>query len=178
MSARHKTRGPVTVSLEPHLGPDRWLETLECSVTGFFREAPVTVTFDTGMPATLDAAGQDRVLDAVLSLAYPLVIAGRPLDTLAGELAALAVPYGEAMPPSELLSPDTVVAVEQAAITLGIDSTDAVLLVERLVLNGVLAAPLSPALSPEAEARLSLRRFESALPDPPPPEELDADPTD
>lgn len=82
------------------------------------------------------------------------------------------------MPSSDLLSPDTLASVEQAAITLGIDSTDAVLLIEQLVVKGVLAAPLAPSLAPDAEARLALRRFESALPPdhhpPPPLEEPDA----
>lgn len=175
-SALHRSRGPVTVSLEP--GGLGFL--LTCSITGYFDDAPDTTSFDTGIPAALPDEEQYAILDRVLALAYPLVMAGRPLGPLCERLAKLNVAgdespfpplYGDAMPSSELLSPETLAAVEANAITLGLPVDDAVSLVERLVLSGALAAPLGAALSPEAEARVALRRFEGAVPPPPPDEE-------
>ena len=174
-SALHRSRGPVTVSLEP--GGLGFL--LSCSITSYFDDAPDTTSFDTGIPAALPDEEQYVILDRVLGLAYPLVMAGRPLGPLCERLAALNVAnaetpfpplYGDAMPSSDLLSPDTLAAVEAEAISSGLNVDAAVLMVERLVVAGVLAAPLSPALAPDAEARLSLRRFEGAVPVLPDPE--------
>lgn len=180
--AHHRTRGPVTVSLEPYNG------TLECAVTAYFDDAPDTSGFNTGLPEDLPEPEQARILDRVLGLVYPLVMAGKPIGGLLEELAALKVPpcarcgkhhnpagfcvglsglvYGGAMP-SELLDPEALAAIEPIAVRLGLDPERAVALVEQLVLDGVLIAPLAATLAPEAEARVSLARFGSmSLPEP------------
>lgn len=72
--------------------------------------------------------------------------------------------YGAAMPPeSELLDPDVIEEIENAAGRCSLDAEQAVVMVEDLVSKGVLSAGLSAALAPDAEARLSLRRFEGAV---------------
>lgn len=65
---------------------------------------------------------------------------------------------------SDLLDAETLAAIEAAAVDLDIKARQAVVLVERLVTLGVLGATLAPSLAPEAEARLALTRFRSAIP--------------
>lgn len=78
------------------------------------------------------------------------------------------------MPAAELIDNETAAAVTIHAIEVGLDAGLAVVLIERLLVAGVIVAPLSESLDPDAEARLSLARFRGALPPTPPdPEEVE-----
>jgi len=61
-----------------------------------------------------------------------------------------------------LLDQLTIEAIENMAGRCSLDAEQAVVMVEALVADGTLAASVSAVLAPDAEARLSLRRFEGA----------------